>query len=88
MLQQGNSYEFYLWNEDFTSAQKLLTVFALTGKDRDEQAQKDNRFALYKGDKVVYAARLEGASAACGITPESLIASFALIHQDWKTGET
>lgn len=88
VLQQGNSYEFYLWNEDFSSAQKLLTVFALTGKDRDEQAQTDNRFALFKGEKVVYAAKLEGASAACGITREGLITSFNLIHQDWKTGET
>lgn len=88
VVQMGNSYEFYLWDETFGSAQKLLTVFALSGEDRDEQAEQDNRFVLYKGDKVVYAAKLEGASAACGITPESLTGSFHLIHQDWKTGET
>lgn len=88
VLQMGSGYEFYLWNEDFVEAQKLLTVYALTSEDRDEQAGVDNRFALYKGDNVIYAAKLEGASAACGITRESLIESFSLIHQDWKTGET
>ena len=64
------------------------TVFALTGKDRDEQAARDNRFPVYRGDKVLYAAKLEAASASCGITQESLVASFCLIRQDWKTGET
>lgn len=88
VLQMGSSYEFYLWNEDFVEAQKLLTVYALTSSDRDEQAEQDNRFPLYRGEKVIYAARLEGASAACGITRESLTGSFRLIHQDWKTGET
>ena len=88
VLQMGGSYEFYLWNEDYSSAQKLFTVFALTGKDRDEQAARDNRFPVYRGDKVLYAAKLEAASASCGITQESLVASFCLIRQDWKTGET
>ena len=88
VLQMGGSYEFYLWNEDYSSAQKLFTVFALTGKDRDEQAARDNRFPVYRGDKVLYAAKLEAASASCGITQESLVASFRLIRQDWKTGET
>ena len=88
VLQIGSQYEFYLWDEEFSEAQKLLTVYALTGTDRFEKAEQDNRFTLYKGDKVLYAAKLEGASGACGITPEGLIESFHLIHQDWKTGET
>ena len=88
VLQKGSAYEFYLWDEAFVDAQKLLTVYALTGKDRDEQAVQDNRFVLFKGDTTVYAASLEVPSASCGITQDTLIESFHLIHQDWKTGET
>lgn len=88
VVQQGSTYEFYLWDEEFREAEKLLTIFALSGGNRDELATRDNRFVLYKGDSVVYAAYLEVASAAYGITQDDLIQSFHLIHQDWKTGET
>lgn len=88
VLEKGNAYEFYLWDEAFAAAEKLLTVFVLTGNDRDELAAQDNRFVLLKGDSVLYAANLEVPSANYGITQETLIKSFHLIHQDWKTGET
>lgn len=88
VVQQGSTYDFFLWDEEFQEAQKLLTVYALSGENRDELATRDNRFVLYKGDAVVYAAYLEVASAAYGITQDTLIQSFHLIHQDWKTGET
>ncbi len=88
VVQQGNLYEFYLWDELFQSAQKMMTVYMLTGEDRETQAASDNRFVLYKSDSVIYAADLEVASASCGITRDTLIKSFYLIHQDWKNGET
>lgn len=88
VLQQGSAYEFYVWDEGFSSAQKLMTVYTLTGSDREEQALLDNRFVLFKGDTVLYAANLDVSSAAYGITQDTLIKSFHLIHQDWKTGET
>lgn len=88
VLQKGSAFEFYLWDEDFQQAKKLFTVYALTGSDRDENAVIDNRFVLFKGDSTVYAANLEVPSASYGITQDTLIKSFHLIHQDWKTGET
>jgi hypothetical protein len=88
VLQRGSRYEFYVWDEDFINAQKLLTVYSFTGADREEQSLRDNRFVLYKGDTVVYAVGVEVSSAAYGITPDTLTKSFHLIHQDWKTGET
>ena len=88
VLQQGSAYEFYVWDDEFSSAQKLLTVYTLTGSDREEQAMLDNRFVLYKSDAVVYAANLDVSSAAYGLTQDTLIKCFHLIHQDWKTGET
>lgn len=88
VVQRGNAYEFFVWDEGFIEAQKLATVYALTGTDREEQALRNNCFVLYKSDTVVYAAGLDVSSAAYGITQDTLTKSFHLIHQDWKTGET
>lgn len=85
--QNGDEFEFYLWDEDHTSAQKIFSIFVFTGQNREEQAVQDNRFTVYKNDSVIYAARLEVASGALCITQNDLIESFHLIQQDWKTGE-
>jgi hypothetical protein len=88
VVQQGNIYEFYLWDELFRTSQKMMTVFMLTGENREQQATSQNRFVLHRSDSIIYAANLEVASASCGITQDSLTKSFNLIHQDWKNGET
>lgn len=88
VVQQGSVYEFYLWDELFQTSQKMMTIYMLTGNNRQEQATVNHRFVLYQTDSVVYAAELEVASAACGLTPDTLPKSFYLIHQDWKNGET
>ena len=85
---RGSSYDFYLWNEDSTDYVSLMTIYALTGQKREEQAVADNRFILHRGETVIYAANLEVAYADLGITKETLTQSFNLILEDWKTGET
>ncbi len=87
-VQRGSSYEFYLWDEDFQKAEKLLTIHALTGTKREEQAVSNNRFVLHRTDSVVYAAELEVASGAYGMSRDGLIDSFHLIIEKWNTGET
>ena len=87
-VQRGSSYEFYLWDENFEASEKLMTIHALTGSKREEQAIINNRFVLNRTDSVVYAAELEVASGAYGMSREGLIKSFHLIVQDWNTGET
>ena len=87
VTQKGNSYEFSLWDRSFTQIEKLFSVYVLTGQKREEQAITDNRFVIYKTDTTIYAGNLEVASAAYGVSKESLIQSFHLILQDWKTGE-
>lgn len=84
---KGNSFEFCLWNPSFTETETLFTIYVLTGQKREEQSVADNRFAIYKTDTTIYAGNLEVASAAYGISKETLIQSFQLILQDWKTGE-
>lgn len=87
VYQRENAYDFYLWDTDFAKAQKIFTVYALTGQDREAQAVAENRFVLYKGESTVYAAHMEVASGSIKITQDDLKNGFHLIRQDWKTGE-
>lgn len=86
--QQGNTYDFYMWNEDFTVSNRLMSVVVLTGQKREEQAVANNRFVVYRTETTVYAAKLDVFSAGYGITQESLINSFHLITQDWNNMES
>lgn len=81
-------YSFYMWNNSYGTAVPVFTVYTLTGKDRDVQAQEQNRFPLYRGEDVVYAAKLESGSAIYGMTESYLRSNFHLIRQDWKMTES
>lgn len=84
---ESNTFTFYIWNTDYTNADKLFTVFTLTGQNREEQSLSDEKFVLLKTDTTVYSATLESTAEKYAITQESLIASFSQIHQDWNSGE-
>lgn len=86
--QKGSSYEFALWNEEFTQTEKLMSLYVLTGQKREAQAVAGNRFVLQRTESTIYAASLEVASSVHGMTKESVINAFNLIQSDWKTGET
>lgn len=86
--QLGNTYTFCIWDDDYENAQKLMSVYVLTGQNREEQATVNNRIVLQRTESTVYAVDVEPASANFGITKDSLINSFHLILEDWKTGET
>ena len=75
-----------MWDETNLQSQKLMTLYVLTGQRREEQAVEDNRFIVYKTESTIYAVKLEVASAAYGMTQESLIQSFHLIVDDWNSG--
>lgn len=88
VTQRGNAFYFFLWDEYETATREIMSVYVLTGQKREEQATEANRFVLFRGESTIYAAKLEVASAACGMTKENVISAFHLILQDWKTGET
>lgn len=88
MERNDDVHTFYIWNEDYGTAQAVFSIYALKGSDRDSKAGEQNRFALYRGENVVYAAKLETASALYGITQAYLTESFHLIQQDIKTPQT
>lgn len=83
----GSAHTFNMWNENYGEHLAVFSIFTLTGKDRDSQAAVQNRFALHRGESVVYAGKLESASAIYGITDEYLVRNFHLIRQEWKNPE-
>lgn len=84
---EGNAHQFYIWGEEPQDARALMTVYTLTGLNREEQARAEGYFVLLKTDTVIYAATLEADAEKYGITQESLVHSFYLIQSAWKTGE-
>lgn len=80
-------FVFYVWNETFTQAEKLLTLSVLTGTDREEEAMTGDRIILHKTDSTIFAAVLEEIASDYGLSQQSLIDAFSLIRLDWKTGE-
>lgn len=88
VVRAGGTYWFYIWDERFEKPELAFSLYVLTGTDREEQAELDNRFVLHRTEGVIYAARLEGGAVDYQITKENLTPCFHLIHQAWKTGET
>ena len=88
VVDSGSTFWFYVWDEGFEKADLVFSVHVLTGNNREEAAELDNRFVLLRAEGVIYAARLESGAADYKITQEDLTPCFHLIHQAWKTGET
>lgn len=88
VVQSGHAHEFYIWDHGFTKAEKFMTIYVFTGPYREDQAVENGGFVLYRGESLVYAAKLEDAAYSLGMTREDVTDGFHLIQQEWKTGET
>ena len=87
VTQESGVCTFYVWDESLEKAEKLLSLYALTGAERESAEENKDRFILYKTEGITYAAQLEVAALSYGLSEEKLLGSFHLIHMDWKTGE-
>ncbi len=87
VLRQGNQCDFYVWNEEGTAYVKLMTIYTLTGQDRNQQGVADGRFILHETETVIYAASVSADAASYGLTDKTLPGYFRLIRQDWNSGE-
>ncbi len=88
VVQSGHTFDFYVWDKDFQSTEKMLTIYAFTGTFREDQAMEDGRFVILRTESVVYAGKLNDAAYEMGITKDDVINGFHLIQQQWNTGET
>ena len=88
VTQEDGAWVFRILDTETDSYEEVFRIFALTGDSRDTAAVEYNRFVLHRTDSIVYAAKLEAASAGYGITEEEIINAFRLVIMDWQTGET
>lgn len=86
VIQNGTQNDFYLWDEFWNGSEKIMSIYTLTGQNREELAE--DKIVLYQGDSVIYAAELDISSDIYAEATEEMIKNFHLIHRDWKTGET
>ena len=88
VAQQGNDYDFFLWDKHYRTPIRIMTVSALTGQNREQIAQTAGYVTLLKTDTVIYVADLGTAAEEYGITEDNLTGRFHLISQPWNNGET
>ncbi len=84
----GNVYEFSVWDPEYKTNSKLLSLYIFSGQNREEQSVAEGRFVLYRTESVIYSAYLEDYAQDYQLTQENVVYSFRMIQQDWKTGET
>ena len=82
-----DAYEFYIWDDDFKSAQKVLTIFESVGTNRIASQPSSTEILLYDSLSLGLSAQLEADAANYGIDEAALSGSFHLILQDLKNGE-
>lgn len=83
--QTANETVFY--HQYAGSYTQLLSIQALTGTDREEQAKQPGLTILHKGSAVIYVAELTEYAQDLGITEELLILQFHPIRAELMTEE-
>ncbi len=86
VISAGESFRFDMIDPD-GQPRKVMTVFALTDSDREDIASQKDYTILFKGDAVIYAAKLEPIAKEYGITSASLILNFKIMRTELNTDE-
>ena len=79
---------FYYWpdrEEDGEGPQKFLTVYRLTGNNRNARSKLAGRTTLYADSTAIYCAVLNGDVWDCGLDETELVQRFKLIMAEWET---
>ena len=74
---------FVLPGDGVTPQASVLIIFAITGENRPDRAQMDDRFILREASSTVYAAQL----FTDALTQQDIIDNFHLIYAEWQTGD-
>ena len=79
---------FYYWpdrEEDGEGPQKFLTIYRLTGNNRNARSKLAGRTTLYTDGTATYCAVLNGDVWDCGMDETELAQRFKLIMVEWET---
>ena len=77
---------FYYWpdrEEGGEGPKKFLTVYRLTGNNRNARSKLAGRTTLYTNSTATYCAVLDGGVWDCGLDEEELAQRFRLITPEW-----
>ena len=88
VAQQGSDYDFFLWDKNFRTPMRILTVSVFTGQNREQVVSSGGYVILLRTDTAIYAANLSSAAEEYGVTEHNLAPRFHLIRQPWNSGET
>lgn len=78
VVAQSNIWDFYVW--DGNRPVKVMTIYALTGQNRETQSTVDGRFVLYKTESTIYAASLDQNAQQYDYTRDGVMRSFCVIQ--------
>lgn len=75
---------FSYWTGDQnTPPQDFLTVYELTGINRESRATMKGRFILCQESDTIYCAEFTSGSWQCGLSNADVVSRFSLIEPDW-----
>lgn len=75
---------FSHWLGEETEPTPFLTIYRLTGANRELRSRMGNRFPLVEQTDTIYAAEFHDNDWDCGLDKESLAAGFHLIRTAWS----
>lgn len=77
---------FYYWPDtEHGEPKAFLTIYRLTGSNREARARLSGRVTLYRDSSTVYCAVLDGSVWDCGLDESSLAKHFNIITAAWST---
>lgn len=76
---------FSRWRGEDTEPTPFLTIYRLTGANREIRSRIGNRFVLLTQTDAIYAAEFHENEWDCGLNVESLTERFHLIRTEWST---
>jgi len=78
---------FAKWNGRDVPPEDILTVYALTGDDRQQRSESDGKFILAEKGETVYCASMGSCDWAKRLSEDDVRAMFHFIRVNWNTGE-
>lgn len=76
---------FSHWIGEDTEPTPFLTIYRLTGANREIRSRIGNRFVLLAESDTIYAAEFHDNQWDCGLSQEKLMENFNLIQTEWST---
>ena len=77
---------FSRWLNDESSVEDFLTVYTISGENRDELSRRNGLFILYRGVDLIVAAELKQSSWEYSPDIPYILNHFSLIYSDWVSG--